>query len=212
MKPGVNLRFLLPVLAGQRLVLLDDGCWLGEATEAGDWRPIEADPATNVLEDLTADYADHLILPELDEAGLGRLQDAHPVIRRILKSGGWLLVGMQHAGSLARLGRRQHGEARSGVGFHYPFVRRILERGGFGEQRWYGVFGDLRQPRHVVPLERAALSRHFFEALYVPYSPQAAWLSRLAGPLAFRGLQRLLYPGLLVAARRSAGLEARSHD
>lgn len=208
--PGsINLRFLLPVRSGDYLALLDDGCFISEATGDGGLRWVGQEPDVLLSASMPGfplSGVDHLILSELDEKGLVWLEDLQSgEFQRLLKPGGWLLMGMQHAGSLARL-RSPHGK-----GFRQAVLQRLLRDGGFCEQRWYGVFGDLRQPRFVIPLEWASISRYFFETLFVPYSPLAAWLPSLSKLLAFCGLQRVLYPGLLVAARKEAEDGARQY-
>lgn len=176
---SVDWRFLLPVRAQARILILtetgddfsDHFAGLGievvsthlpgvqsrgdapmgehEAVESG--RRLVTHPADEPLE---AASFDAVVLPfGLPEALSGSSPGSDPLsgLRRLLRSGGVLLLGFSNRWGL--LGRGQ----RAGIPMSPASMRRRLRAAGFGGFREYGAAPNLERPAYIMPLKNPPL-------------------------------------------------------
>ena len=71
--------------------------------------------------------------------------------------------------------------------------------------RCYGAYDELEHPEILVPLDTGEAAYFFFRNIFVPAIRFAAWTRPVATLLASIGLQRMLFRGLVIIARRASG-------
>ncbi len=224
-----DLRFLLPVRPGQQVLILGHASQLAAALISACIMPVLVLPHDD--HDAASDYhgclchrasADEKPLPfatgSLDHVFVPMLLQAQAAwvpheVARVLKPGGWLLLGVHNAGGLQRLRFWRHRrtpspgqavETRHGI---YAW-RRELHQQQLVTTHYYGVHDDLQHPQHVIPLDEANTVRYFFERIYTPHSGAAAVARRFVTLLAVCGLQHLLFKHIAIVARRALPPEA----
>jgi len=200
-----ELRFFLPLAPGQAVGVLGDSKHLIEALTADGLTVTRiSPPADHSL--MTGDSGnlpidlDHLIIPEYSS-------DCYdPCLSRILqrlKPGGWLLLGIHNSEALYHIfsKKRPVGQFRISLGKSSD----LLSRNGLRIMRCYGAYDELEHPEILVPLDTGEAAYFFFRNIFVPAIRFAAWTRPVATLLASIGLQRMLFRGLVIIARRASG-------
>ena len=200
-----ELRFFLPLAPGQAVGVLGDSKPLIETLTAdGLTVTIISPPADHPL--ITDDPGnpnidlDHLIIPEYSS-------DCYdPCLSRILqrlKPGGWLLLGIHNSEALFHIFSKKKPVGRSRISLGKSSD--LLYRNGFHIVRCYGAYDELEHPEIMVPVDTGEAAYFFFKNIFVPATRFAAWTRPVATLLASIGLQRLLFRGLVIIARRASG-------
>ncbi len=184
-----DLRLLLPLATGQRAGVWGNWQSLAGALEAEGLQVIPL-PSPAVQAGL-----DHLFIPELPPLPLDEILTQ---AAQALKTGGWLLAGMENPASLQRFG----GEVKGRLTLR-QFLGRLRRR-GFQISRYYGAYDRLQHPQFLVPLDDLALATYFFAHIFIPYSRLSARAQPLMVGMAALGFQRLLFPAIVIVARRWA--------
>jgi hypothetical protein len=214
-----DLRFFLPIEAGQRVGVLGESQPLVEALAAdgvgvillstadenmpksgdfglriGQRSPTSPDVGAEVPPDL-----DHLILLECaSDRGGTRL---FPLLKR-LKPGGRLLLGIYNSDAIYFLFSKKRPPGKSFLSLRK--VRDLLDRAGLRLVSCYGAKGGLESPEILVPLDTGATS-FYFRNIYIPAKQVGAWEQVMAASFASFGLQRWFFRGLVVIAGRPNG-------
>jgi len=200
-----ELRFFLPLAPGQAVGVLGDSRHLIEALTAdgltvttisppADHSLMTGDPGNPTID------LDHLIIPEYSS-------DCYdPCLSRILqqlKPGGWLLLGIHNSEAQYHIfsKKRPVGQFRISLGKSSD----LLSRNGLRILRCYGAYDELEHPEILVPLDTGEAAYFFFRNIFVPAIRFAAWTRPVAILLASIGLQRMLFRGLVIIARRASG-------
>lgn len=195
-----DLRFLLPLHKGQQVVVLGDAPQLVEALLAEEIR-IERgsyQSAQDVPLPFAAASVDHVMMPVPPDLALSWWFDE---AARILKPGGSLLVGIHNAGRLQRLRFWKRSQS-SVVSLTLSNCQHLLNQSGFSVSNRYGVHDDLQRPQHLVPLERAEITRYFFDHVIASSSIAGQLTHYAAALLAALHLQHVLYTDIAVVAYR----------
>lgn len=211
-----DLRFTLPLKAGQHIVVLGQAPALVEALVAGGLLAVMIYPAGDwdrgadelALSRCSAggheplplgnSSIDHIVIPELTPGLAGWIPGE---VVRVLKPGGTLGLGFANKSSLGgwRLSRKRR--SLSLVDLTGSTIDRWLSQHGLRLTASYGVWSDLQEPRFLVPLEEEAPITYFFSHLFSPYSWAAAVARPIASLAARLGWQQALFPHLYVVAR-----------
>lgn len=216
-----DLRFLLPIQAGQQVAIFGHAPELVDAIATAGITPI------NVLPGDCADKNDNgrahvyhaatayqqplpLVSASVDHVLMPVLVDQQPEwiigeVARVLKPGGWFFLGISNAQGWQRLclwlGRWKE-QSKTQPSSSIRAYRRLLKKKRLNVLNCYGVYTDLKHPRYLVPLEIPGAAHHFFEQIIVPYSWQAAVGQRLAVFLTQIGRQQLLFKDFGFVAQR----------
>lgn len=213
-----NLRFSLPLTAGQSIVVLGHAPALAEALTNSGLLSMMFCPETLRAQDsekyelsrhTTAKHeplpfrtssVDHIIIPELTQDIAGWIPGE---VLRILKRRGTVSMGFANKTSLGGWRSRwQHGksglEALSGSS-----IGRWLGDRGLQLISRYGIWTNLQQPKYLVPLHHEHPTNYFFSHLFIPYSWPAAIVRPVVSVAARLGWQQSLFPYLFVIARSS---------
>jgi hypothetical protein len=184
--PLTDIRFLLPLSAGQRVLLPAGQPELASALTADGLQVATAGEET--VDPMTGAIMDHAILPdppaERTEAFISQAVNA-------LKPGGYLLF------ALLNKHWRLHG------------LRPWLAKQGLTMVAIYGVHPGLHKPSVLVPLMDSKPTHFFLRRRYIPYSFGSRAVYPLALWLASWELHWLLFKEWFVVGRRpSAGLSS----
>jgi len=193
-----ELRFLLPLAAGQRVGVVGDARLLVEILMLAKVSVISLDQP--MLHTGTVDFAmtlDHVMIPEFS------CDTLDPCLARVvkwLKPGGGLLIGFHNSESLYR----SHLEKDAGNKPRFSLQKciRALEKNGIQIVCCYGAYDQLQNPRVLIPLDNKHASGFFFRNLYLPLSLSRAWMLSATILLSSIGLQRVLFHGFVILAQR----------
>jgi len=190
--PRADLRLLLPLAKGRRALLPTGEPALAAALAADGLRLIEQ---AGLPWSLAAQSLDYVLLPGLP----GALSEHIVEAARVLRPGGYLLLGVTNRRSLYRWsGDNRAGYAAAGL----RQVSRLLARRGFRLESCYGVRDSLARPLLRVSLAAPGPTEFYFRSRFTPHTRSGALLGRLARPLSYAGAQSWLYPALLLVACR----------
>ena len=92
-------------------------------------------------------------------------------------------------------------------GSHFYSLRHIQQiflNCGCVIEKLYGVYDSLAHPRFTIPLDSPGAVRFFFTSLFTAYTPSGSWLQRLAPFFTAIGQPHVLFPGLILIARKPA--------
>jgi hypothetical protein len=199
-----DLRFLLPLHSGQQVVVLGNAPQLIEALLAENIH-VERDIYQAKYHELSVNALpfepasiDHVIIPLPPDARLLWWLDE---AARILKPGGWLLLGVHNAMRLQRLRFWKRDRSR-GVSLMWFNCQKLFARKGFQIANGYGVHDDLQRPQHLVPLERPAITPYFFEHVIAPASRVGRLAQYVAALLTNLRLHSVLYTDIIIVASR----------
>lgn len=132
-------------------------------------------------------------------------------VRRVLRSGGWLLLGVAN-----RLGfARPHAGAPQHLRTYWGY-RRALENAGFTELQFHAPLPSHQEPFFILPLDRSRLLNHFVDGMFTAQDYQSksearglgstyrlAWaMWRVGRRLRLTGLARYIVPSYLILARK----------
>ena len=186
-----DLRWLLPVRSGQTAWIPGEAPELEEALTRDGVRVIKS-------ASLPTNQPDYLIAPMME----GHLTDKW--LKTILmqpKSNCLVLIGFPHTPSLYKFKKRKT------PGSHFyalRHLRQIFDGSGWVIVTLYGVYDSLEHPRFTIPLESPAAVQFFFASLFNAYTPSGRWLPRLAPFFNAIGQPHVLFPGLILIARKPA--------
>ncbi len=219
-----DLCFLLPLRAGQCAAIFGSAPYLASAVASEDVKTLQVIPVRNAnvppdeddaiwYRDLTADSRKCLASASLDHVFILEPGNTCPrallaEVARLLKPGGWFFLGVQNT---ERLHRFRMADSRRGrsierdkrLSLSLRRCRSLLKQNNLVFVETYGIHADLDEPRYLVPLESAAVARHFFAQMFAPVTPSASLIWRFAPLLATIGLQRILFRDLGIIARRA---------
>ncbi len=140
--------------------------------------------------------ADHVLLPVPGDAVTDQIAEAS----RVLRPGGYLLLGLMNGLSLYRWSMSEGSASHPPLTFRK--VRHLLQNHQFRLESSYGVRESLDEPALCVPLDTPDPTAFYFRYRFVPYTRSGLLLSLLAPRLAVLGAHTLLYPALLYVARK----------
>jgi len=203
-----DLRFLLPIQAEQKIIILGYYPDLAEAISSASCTTIQIITPKNppqVRPESAQTYralidarhgrlpfatasADHIIAPIAHEHK--SIAAIVAEISRILRPGGWFLCGIHQTNKLNWLSSSANA------------VQTLLRHPEFNQATLYGAYPGLHRPRYMIPLTSSGPALHFFQRLFVPRSPQGLHAQRLAVLLVRFGLQRILFNDLGFVAQR----------
>jgi hypothetical protein len=197
-----ELCLLLPLSADQRVGVLGDAKRLVEALTVDGLfvisLPLFRDqPYTNPETVEFKDSFDHVIIPEFSSDNLDSC------LRRVgqfLKPGGWLLTGFHNSESLYRFLSKTNGVQKTL--FSLRRCVRALKENGFQVAGCYGAYDKLEHPQDLIRLDNRFISGFFFRNIYIPNSGFMAWMLPVLILLSSVGLQRMLFRGIVIVARR----------
>jgi hypothetical protein len=207
-----DLRFTMPLIAGQKVVVLGRAFALAESLASAGFKALLFSPAKD--RDMTA-YG-HCIASEREQLPVGQFSVDHVLVPeftldmagwipgevvRILKPGGTLGLGFFNRSSLAgwRSSRNPQGiEFRPLAG---ATIDQWLSKNGLRLKASYGIWANLKQPRYLVPLHQKATIVFFFSQLFTPYSWKAALVQPMVSLTARLGWGQTLFPHLYVVAQ-----------
>jgi len=197
-----DLRFLLPLTAGQSIGVLGDARPLVSILEENGLSVTSLSscldqPLSIVVGVGNHADLDHIIVPEFFHDSLGSCL-TH--ISQWLKPGGWLLIGFHNSESLYRPLLKK--DAKNKPRFSLRKCTRALEKSGFRVVCYYGTYDKLQNPRVLIPLDNKPAVDYFFRSIYTPISRSLALLQPLALLLANTGFQRVLFRGFVIVAQR----------
>ena len=195
-----DLRFLMPLHSGQQVVVIGEAPQLTAALEEEDIITSMVMPISDTKHLLLADRsADHVIVPVLQEHDYHQLLQE---ISRVIKVGGWLLLGFRNAEGLSRLafwkGAKKNGAPRVALNTCHE----LLTASGFDILTAFGVRQNLENPQFLIPLDRRETSHFFFQRIFFPNTRAAALAQKAASALTSAGLQRILFADIAVLAQK----------
>jgi hypothetical protein len=186
-----DLRWLLPLKSGQAAWIPGEAPELEEAlTRDGVW--VIKTPSH------PQDKDEFLIAPLMEE----HLTDLW--LKTILTQPGsahTVLLGFAHTPSLHQFKKKML------PGSHFYSLRHIQQifiGCGCVIEKLYGVYDSLAHPRFTIPLDSPGAVRFFFTSLFTAYTPSGRWLQRLAPFFTAIGQPHMLFPGLVLIARKPA--------
>ena len=196
-----DLRFLIPVSAGETVAILGDVPELATALEEERIQTYVIYLPTEAAEiPLQTASVDHILLPLL---GKHRHTWLISEMARILKPGGWAFIGLRNAHSLQRLAFWKRDEqGRVAPPFSVRHFYKDMERAGFSDLTSFGVSKDLTHPQFLIPLERSVASHFFFDRIYSPSSLGAAVAQKMAALITSAGMQSILFKDVLVLGQK----------
>jgi hypothetical protein len=216
MSPGnfvqADLRFLLPIQAKQQVAIwghipalieaiTDTGAACTVLLSAGHRAAAENELAGKqiILHGRSLPMAsatvDHFFMLQLGMREATWLLDE---IKRVLKPGGWLFLGVRNRFSLHQLGIKPQAQ--------HTFTLSQLQA-LFSDREWtieacYGVHEDLQTPQYLISLAGSETAAYFYDQVFIPHSQSGAWAQRLALHLSKMGGQRFLFKDLALVAQR----------
>ncbi len=197
-----ELRLLLPLSAGQRVGVLGDAKRLVEALTLDGLfvisLPLFRDqPFTNPETVEFKGSFDHVIIPEFS---FGNLDSCLTHVGFLLKPGGWLLTGIHNSENLYRFLSKTNAVHKTL--FSLRKCVRALEENGIQAAGCYGAYDKLEHPQDLIRLDHRFISEFFFRNIYIPNSRFMAWMLPVLILLSSVGLQRMLFRGIVIVARR----------
>lgn len=207
-----DLRFTLPLIAGQKVVVLGRAFALAESLTSAGLKALLFSPDTNP--DMRANThcfaneqeqlpvgqssVDHVLIPEytLDIAGW-----IPGEVVRILKPGGTLGLGFFNQTSLAGWHSSRNPQGVELMSLAGATIDQWLSKNGLRLKASYGIWTNLKQPRYLVPLHQKAPIMFFYSQLFTPYSWKAALVQPMVSLAARLGWGQILFPHLYVVAQ-----------
>jgi hypothetical protein len=207
-----DLRFTMPLQAGQKVVVLGRAFALAESLTDAGLKALLFFPVAN--RDTTAlghciagegeqlpvsqRSVDHVLVPEytLDMAGW-----IPGEVVRILKSGGTLGLGFFNQTSLAGWHSSRNPQGTEFIPLAGATIDQWLSKNGLRLKASYGIWTNLKQPRYLVPLSHKAPVTFFFSQLFTPYSWKTALVQPIVSLAARLGWGQILFPHLYIVAQ-----------
>jgi hypothetical protein len=190
----------MPLHSGQQVVVIGEAPQLTAALEEEEIITSIVVPISNAKHLLAADRsADHVIVPVLLEHNYKELLQE---ISRIIKPGGWLLLGFRNAEGLSRLAFWKTAGKNGAPHVALNTCQELLTAAGFGILSAFGVRQNLENPQFLIPLDRRATSHFFFQRIFFPNTRAAALAQKAASVLTSAGLQRVLFTDIAVLAQK----------
>jgi len=197
-----DLRFLLPLSAGQRVGVFGDAKRLVE-TLTGDGlivKTISQFQNQSLTDPESVEFIgsfDYVIIPEFSS---GNLDACLRRVSQFLKPGGWLLTGIHNSESLSRFLSKADAVQKTLLSLRKCI--RALEENGIQAVGCYGAHEKLEHPQDLIRLDHRVISEYYFRNIYIPNSRLTAWMLPVLILLSSVGLQRMLFRGIVIVARQ----------
>ena len=205
-----DLRFLLPIQANQQVAIWGYIPELVEAISDAQAHCTLILPLTQpaaaaegpydqvLLKDKSLPLAqasmDHVFIPQLATTEASWLINE---VKRVLKPGGWLFIGVRNRFSLYQMGFKQKQRYALTLGK----LQHLFALPEWEIKQCYGVHEDLQSPQFLISLANPETARYFYDQIFMPHSQTGAWAQRLALRLSKMGGQRFLFRDLGLVAQ-----------
>ncbi len=198
----VDLRYLLPVHPGQRVLVIGDVPVLVTAMENTTQVVVMEQWETGTP--LPAHNFHHVFIPRLTAS---MLTDLTETLETLLVPGGWACLGVRNAQRLQRLRfwKRAKSQNTMTAQLSYQRCKRLVP----GVQSIYGLHDNLSNPQFFVPLDDPLISQFFVSRLKLAVTRSARIANRLLQTITRYGLHPLLFNDFAVIVQVSGDSE---HD